>query len=410
VIGSVDDVSATYYNPGALSLSSNLAFAVSANVFEVKGVALEDGGGNGVDLGTTKSGLRPSMVAGTIKKGMLGGGGILAYSAITRARGTQNLNGVLLLTEAELPPELQLKDAAGSVSFTGRFNDFWGGITYSQALGKHFGLGVTWYGAVRSQERRREAISQFIATDGTGIAEIDLARGSYTTFRTLFKAGAFANVGSLSGGVTVTTASIHLSGSGELEFNQSAFGSDTTALIATTQTDLSAVYKSPLSVGAGLAWHVGDARLHGSLEWFDKIDPYFVMQGDDVTAQEPDSVVMTVDAVQEQDEVLNWALAIEYAFSPSLSGYISYYTDSSTLTDDVERAGLGALPLDINNVTVGSDFVVRSARFTLGVGYGWGSKVDERLTGLFRGENEDFQPKFIFRSFKFLFGFEIGVG
>ncbi len=42
VIGSVDDVSATYYNPGALSLVSSLAFAVSANVFEISGVALRD--------------------------------------------------------------------------------------------------------------------------------------------------------------------------------------------------------------------------------------------------------------------------------------------------------------------------------------------------------------------------------
>lgn len=98
VIGSVDDVSATFYNPGALSLASDVAFAVSADVFEVTGVILEGGGGEGVDLGNAKSGLRPSMIAGTIKQGLLGGGGILAYSALTRARGTQDLTGVLLLS------------------------------------------------------------------------------------------------------------------------------------------------------------------------------------------------------------------------------------------------------------------------------------------------------------------------
>ena len=140
VIGSVDDVSATFYNPGALSLASDVAFAVSADVFEVTGVILEDGGGAGVNLGNAKSGLRPSMIAGTIKKGLLGGGGILAYSALTRARGTQDLAGFALLSGEDLPPELDLKDAVGGVAFTGRFNDFWGGLTYSQALGEHFGL------------------------------------------------------------------------------------------------------------------------------------------------------------------------------------------------------------------------------------------------------------------------------
>ncbi len=34
VIGSVDDISGTYYNPGAMALSENLAFAVSTSVFE----------------------------------------------------------------------------------------------------------------------------------------------------------------------------------------------------------------------------------------------------------------------------------------------------------------------------------------------------------------------------------------
>jgi hypothetical protein len=56
VIGSVDDVSGTYYNPGALGLAENLAFAVSADVFEFSVITLEDGGGEGVDLGTARPG------------------------------------------------------------------------------------------------------------------------------------------------------------------------------------------------------------------------------------------------------------------------------------------------------------------------------------------------------------------
>jgi len=409
VIGSVDDVSATFYNPGALSTASDLAFALSADVFEMTGVILEDGGGDGVDLGNAKSGLRPSMIAGTIKQGLFGGGGILAYSVLTRARGTQDLSGILLLSGADLPTELDLTDAVGGVAFTGRFNDFWGGLTYSHALGEHFGLGLTWYGAVRSQERRREAIGQLIETDGSGSAQIDIASGSYKAYRTLFKIGAFGGTGPVTGGVTLTTPSIQLGGSGDLVFNESEFGTDTVALAASVQTDLSATYKSPLSVGAGLAWRVGGALLHGSVEWFDAVEQYFVMQGEDFTAQEPSDRVVTLDAVQEQDEVVNWALGLEYALSPRVSAYLSYYTDNSTLTDEVERAGLGILPFDIRNVSLGTDFVVKSARLTLGLGYGWGSKVDQELTDLLRQEDPDFKATYVFRSIKVLFGFEIGV-
>jgi len=410
VIGSVDDVSATYYNPGAVSQASDLAFAVSTDVFEYTGIALEDGGGSGVDLGTAKTGLRPSLVAGTITRSLFGGAGILAYSALTRNRGTQDLAGAVLLTRDDLPPDSNLDDVVGGVDFTGQFNDFWGGLTYSHALGDHVGLGVTWYGAVRSQNRQRQAIATVVATDGAGLTEIESASGRYTAFRTLFKLGGYFQAGSITGGATLTTPSIHITGNGELGLNESSVGVDTTALLAGIQTDLQAEYKSPLSIGGGLAWRIGPARLHGSLEWFDKIEPYVVIQGEEIQAQEPEDRTLVLDAVHEQTEVLNWALGAEYDLSETFTGYLSYYRDNSTLDDDIERAGLSILPIDINNVTVGTDFVVRTARFTLGIGFGWGSEIDRELTNLLRGEDEDFEATYVYRSIKLLFGFEIGVG
>jgi hypothetical protein len=153
VIGSVDDISGTYYNPGALGLAEDLAFAVSTSVFEYSVIALQGGGGEGVDLGTARSGLRPSLIAGTIKKDLFGSG-VLAYSALTRARGQQDLQGLLVLSGADVPPEFNLDHLAGLGRFEGQFNEFWGGLTYSHRLGSNFGLGVTWYGALRSQRRR----------------------------------------------------------------------------------------------------------------------------------------------------------------------------------------------------------------------------------------------------------------
>jgi hypothetical protein len=407
VIGSVDDVSGTYYNPGALGLAEDLAFAVSTDVFEFSVVALEDGAGEGVDLGTARSGLRPSLLAGTIKEDLFGSG-VLAYSALTRTRGEQDLQGLVVLSGADIPPDVELTDFAALVRFEGQYNEFWGGVTYSHRLGSHFGLGLTWYGALRSQRRRAESLSQAIGPDGSGAAEIDVRGGKYSSLRTLFKFGAFAAFGPLTGGLTVTTPSIHITGSGQLGFDTGIFAPDTVALAIDIQTDLPAEFKSPLSVGFGLGWRIGDTRLHASGEWYDAIDPYVVMQGEDFVAQEPEEVI-AVDAVQALDEIFNWAVGVEHTFSPKLTGYLSYYLDASGLTDQVERAGLSTNPLDINTVTLGTDFVVSSARLTLGVGYGWGRKVDQALTDLLRQEDEDFEATFVYRSFRFLFGFEIGV-
>lgn len=410
VIGSVDDVSATYYNPGAIALASDLAFAVSTDVFEYSAITLEDGGGNGVDLGTAKTGLRPSLVAGTISRDLFGGGGILAYSALTRSRGTQDLAGVVLLTAEDLPPDAGLDDAIGGVEFTGRFNDFWGGLTYSHGLGEHVGLGLTWYGAVRSQNSDLNSTAALVGDDGSGVSEIDNSGGEYTAFRTLFKIGASFKAGSVTGGATVTTPSIHISGGGELSILRSTIGADTTALLAGVQTGLPAEYRSPLSVGGGVAWSIGAARLHGSLEWFDSVDPYVVIQGTEIQAQEPETESTVLDAVQEQASVTNWGLGLEYDLNEKFTGYVSFFTDDSNLEDDIEGAALSILPIDIKTVTVGTDFVLRSARITLGVGYGWGSEIDRELTDVLKQEDEDFEATYVYRSIKLLFGFEIGLG
>jgi len=407
VLGSVEDVSGTYYNPGALGLARDLTFAVSANVFEYSGIALEDGGGQGVDLGTSSSGLRPSLVAGTIKAGLFGSG-VLAYSALTRMMGSQDLAGYAILSGAQIPTDLQLDNLAGLVQYEGEFSDVWAGLTYSHALGSHFGLGVTWYGAFRSQRRRGETVTQGIGSDGSGAAVLEIAGGKYSTLRTLFKLGAYGSVGPVTGGLTVTTPGVHITGSGQLGVNRGTFGADTAALAASIQTDLPARFKSPLSVGFGGAWRIGGARIHASAEWYDAIAQYVVIQGEDFVSQEPEEVV-AVDAVQQLDEVFNWGAGVEHAFSSRVSGYVSYYTDNSGLTDQVERASLSALPIDIQTITAGADFTVGSARFTLGIGYGWGRKIDELLTSALRQEDQEFEATFVYRSVKAIFGFEIGI-
>jgi len=407
VIGSVDDVSATFYNPGALGLAEELAFAVSTNVFEYSLVQLEDGGGEGVDLGTSKSGLRPSMVAGSITRSLFGNG-TLAYSALTRMKGSQNLAGYAILSADEIDPELGLNDAAGLVSYDGQFNEFWAGLSYAQPFGSHLSLGMSWYGAFRSQDRARQTVSEAVDTAGVGRASIDQVAGKYSSVRTLLKFGAFTSVGPVTAGATLTTPSLHITGSGELGLNRGTFRPDTTALAATIQTDLPAEFKSPLSVGFGGAVRLGNTRLHASAEWFDAIVPYVVIQGEEFVTQEPEGL-QTVDAVQQLDDVFNWGVGIEHDFSARFGAYASYYTDNSGLSDNIERAGLSILPIDIQTVTMGSDFVISSARFTLGVGYGWGKELDQNLTDALKGEDEEFAATFTYRNIRMIFGFEIGI-
>ena len=409
VIGSVDDVSGTYYNPGALALASNLAFSFSTNVFEVESLRLEGRGDEGIELGSSRSGIRPSLIAGTITRGLFGGRALIAYSALTRMSGTQDLAGQFVLGPGELPDTVGIRDLTGQAVFEGRYSDTWAGISYSHRLGSSFGVGVTWYGGIRSQKRRITTNFAAVFSDTAGGASFETVSGSLTTLRTLLKFGAFGEVGPFTLGATFVTPSAQILGGGERSSSSSFNTPDSLFVASDAQRDLDATYKSPMSIGLGIGWRIGDGRLHASAEYFDAVSPYRVLDVQPYQAIQPDDVTITPNPVHSAEEVLNWAIGGEYEFAPYLQGFVSYFTDDSALADDETQSALSVVPVDISTATAGVKFTVGSALFTIGGGYGWGSKVDDQLTALLQNENRDLEAKYVYRSFRVLFGFEIGV-
>jgi hypothetical protein len=91
------------------------------------------------------------------------------------------------------------------------------------------------------------------------------------------------------------------------------------------------------SFGLGFGWQIGKARLSASGEWFDSIDPYVVMQGEEFIQQEPTQAV-TFDVVQSLNT------------------------------------------LDLYSVFVGADFQIQRTRWTLGPGVGM---REQALAGTF---------------------------
>jgi len=403
VIGSISDVSGTYYNPGSLALAESLPFALSTSVYEYENILLEDGAGNGVDLATTRTGVRPSLIAGTITSNLFGSD-VLAYSVLTRQRSTTGVGVELIASGAELPSNLNLEHLVGVARVEGTSSDLWAGLSYSHAFSSSFGAGLTWYGAQRSQRRRRDGIATAIATDGSASVSIDMRGGSYSTFRTLAKLGGYFVSGSVSAGVTVTTPSLHIAGSGEFGLNRVIVTSDTTALVADVQTDLSAKFQSPLSVGVGFGWQIGKTSINASGEWFDAIDPYVVMQGEEFTSQVPVEA-RSFDVVQASDDVFNWALGVGYSLTESIIGYGSFATDYTAVNDDIERADLSIAPVDVYSAFLGTEFEVSRARVTVGAGYGWGSQPADQITDLIM--DEDIEARYVFKRFRVLFGFEL---
>ena len=82
VIGSVDDLSATYYNPAALALADDPAFLLSAQVYQFRKLTLENGARDNTDLSSQTLRLAADIIAGSFTSPE-SGGPRLASSFIT---------------------------------------------------------------------------------------------------------------------------------------------------------------------------------------------------------------------------------------------------------------------------------------------------------------------------------------
>ena len=82
-VGSVLDLSETYYNPGALSLLKDHEIILSAKAFNFTNITIENGLAEGSDIDASRFNPAPSLLAGSINFGWLGSNK-LAYSILYR--------------------------------------------------------------------------------------------------------------------------------------------------------------------------------------------------------------------------------------------------------------------------------------------------------------------------------------
>src|SRR6478736_10223299 len=91
VIGGVEDLGAVYYNPARLSVTSGTAFLLSANVYELNTIKIDDIFGSSKNASTTSFRGVPTLAAGTFKIKKLPKH-FFAYAFITRQNSDYNLS------------------------------------------------------------------------------------------------------------------------------------------------------------------------------------------------------------------------------------------------------------------------------------------------------------------------------
>lgn len=405
VVGSVVDLSATYYNPGGLSHVSTPTLILTTDAWELVGINLDTGLGDEFDVSSTRLRSAPRIFA--IQIPSRDATHKFAVSVLTRHDFDLEVEA-----ESEIPRDSITSGAVdfGASSETTRrasLSEGWVGLTWAYPVAPRVGVGATGYLAMRSQRKRRQLTGSLVDTAGKGSATIRLDDVSYWNVRALAKIGVQLDLAPVQLGVTVTTPGLSLFGEGQTKLHTSAVNPDTvppfdnSELVANTQKNISSTYKSPLSIAVGAEYDFGTTSLFVSAEWFDGVPGYAILDADPFVGQTTGDTV-SIDVTQQLESVVNLGIAAEHTVSEVVELYAAVFTDRSA-SDSRSDDPLPIATWDILHFTGGAGFRVGSIDLTVGASYGHGNGASLPID--FLGQATDVTGRY--RSLKLILGFQL---
>lgn len=406
VIGSVSDLSATFYNPGAIALFPDVKFILSAQVYQLDNYTVKDGAAEGRDLDYSSIVPSPNFVAFDFDFDFLGDDR-LALSILTR----QNANvefSTRIIDSLEIIESSPGKESfAGGINLEKKFSDVWGGITYSSKLSEKIGIGITGYISYRSYSASTLTILQALKSDGDIASYSDISNYQFSNCRALAKAGIGFNFNPLTFGLTFTTPSINIFGSGSVGTHLFASGFDTARFESNYQDDVKSKFNSSWAVGAGGAYRLNKFKIHLSAEWYNAIDKYNVMDTKPFIAQSSGAEISN-DLSHEAKSVINYGIGLDYFANDNLIFSFSFTGDNSAFVEGTITNLAPYNSWDLIHLAAGSSFKLWKSDITVGIVYSFGSQVLENKINILPDEEgmieRDSELKYT--QIKALLGFE----
>jgi hypothetical protein len=211
VIGSVNDLSAIFYNPGAVALFEDPKLILSAEVYQYEKITVVDGAGENKDLDYSSISPSPSFLAFKINIDSTGKNK-LAISVLTRQamnfefETRQVENGFEDVTD-------NVAEAAG-IYFIQKFDEIWAGDTFSRKMSENVGLGISAYIAYRNQTTNLQTVIETLDTANQISSSLLLRKLKFDNYRALLKAGLGVRLDPITFGLTITTPSVNILGTG----------------------------------------------------------------------------------------------------------------------------------------------------------------------------------------------------
>jgi hypothetical protein len=415
VIGSVLDLSGTYYNPGGMSLIKDPQTLMAAKVIQYPRVSLVGTDPGSVPFNSTNLGPAPSLIAGTLKfRGL--GKHWFGYSYLAR----QDVK--LGLSISSTGARNILPDAPGTEKYVTQFrleekmSEPWFGLTWSYKVAKNVGVGVSQYIAVRTHRASIQTLVEALDSENRVAMALGARQYHYQNIRILWKIGLAFDFKWATMGLTLTTPGLSLSGTGSTGVNSTVVALDMDGdgvgddfLAADYRDRRPVTFRTPFSLAAGVTFKIQKVRLYWSAEWFAHISPYTVVDAAEFAAQTTGEM-LSIDVTQELAAVLNTGLGLEWFYSSRFKGYASFTTDYSAKKPGT-ATNISLTDWDIHHIITGAEIAIKNSALTVGLGYAFGNReIGSRPDILAREEIDGFWDpfeslKFRYSTYKLIVGF-----
>lgn len=416
VVGSAGDLSASYYNPGWLALRLDTSLLVTTQALEYTTLNIEDPVGTGEDAAYTQFRPSPRFLGGRLRGGS--DGWTMTWSYLEKTRFRYDATARYINASPAPAPDGTLW-FSGEVFRQTETHDYYYGASFSRRLGQRTAIGFTPYVAYRSQNQRIQAAVQAMGAGGQFADIYVVDQFDYWHARGLAKIGLACDTRPVSFGLSVTTPSLAIMGSGEVYRTLQSSGFDIdddglpdTYLAATEQKDLDARWKSALSVAAGAGVRFGRTGLYATAEWFNAVPEYEVITTAPYRSQS-DGEILTIERDVVLRSLINFGFGVDHRFSEQFALYAAFRSDYSSQASPPASDVL-MTTWDLWHATVGSSFQFLGIELTSGLEYSFGDGTTISW-GDYSGDGSDGilavgrTAEVHYDRLKLLFGFDLAV-
>ncbi len=395
MLGSVRDNSSIYYNPGGLAFSENSSFSLGGDVYYYDYLQMENAVGKNKNLYMNTLNAHPQLVSGVIKSKKRPWLSV-NYAYLNKHLSRVRANKTHQMDYDVFPSLPQNERYSASFEFEDVVREDWLGAGFGYRINENLGLGFSVFATFRSQ-RHKEVLDINVFEPQHTTAPVPLAgtnnsymNADYLSIGIVPKVGISYEMDNWTLGGTLTFPRIpvhHVSRGSLIRSEELSMKPQSNDIYKAQfhQDKLHFLYKSPLSIEAGLQYSLHRSKVYATLGYFHEIKKYRLIKpvtlppGSIQDALNPGNRDFT-HIMMASKPVFNVALGYEHCIQEHLNLLFGLSTDFNpnnwqALTGD--EATLSWSTWNIYHASGGFEYETDQFSLTLGFNVGGGGSQNQ---------------------------------